>query len=184
LQEFDSALAATQVAEGMVGKPKAATAPQESKDADNYVFNIRTGNARLDTLLEHAESNPELLAYKLKNSAYKFSFLLVPISLPFIWLLFFWKRDVRLYDHAVFALYSLSFMSLLFVLAVLINFFPKGGDYAAWLLLVPPLHMYAQLRDTYRLRKRSALWRTGALLLITSVVTVLFSTAILAIAVG
>ncbi len=31
-------------------------------------------------------------------------------------------------------------------------------------LLVPPVHMFAQLRGAYSLRKRSAAWRTVALL--------------------
>jgi hypothetical protein len=31
-------------------------------------------------------------------------------------------------------------------------------------LLVPPIHMFAQLRGAYSLRKRSAAWRTVALL--------------------
>ncbi|MFN8734549.1 MAG: DUF3667 domain-containing protein, partial [Hyphomonadaceae bacterium] len=65
--------------------------------------------------LKHKFENPELFLYKLQNTVYKFSFLLIPISLPFIWLLLFWKRGVTLYDHAVFALYSLSFMSFLFL---------------------------------------------------------------------
>ena len=30
-------------------------------------------------------------------------------------------------------------------------------------LLAPPVHMFAQLRGAYSLRKRSALWRTVAL---------------------
>ena len=69
-------------------------------------------------LFEHVRAklaNPELFFYQLQEAASKFSFLLVPISLPFIALLFLWKRGVTLYDHAVFALYSLSFASLLFV---------------------------------------------------------------------
>jgi hypothetical protein len=49
-----------------------------------------------------ALSNPDLTLYKLKNTSYKFSFMLIPISLPFLWLLFAWRRGVAMYDHAVF----------------------------------------------------------------------------------
>ena len=43
---------------------------------------------------QHAKENPALLLYKLKSSAYKYSWALIPISLPFIWLLFPFRRDV------------------------------------------------------------------------------------------
>ncbi len=32
-----------------------------------------------------------------------------------MWLLFFWKRQYKLYDHTVFITYSIAFMSLLFI---------------------------------------------------------------------
>ena len=34
----------------------------------------------------HAQENPKLLLYKLKTSAYKYSWALIPISVPFVWL--------------------------------------------------------------------------------------------------
>ena len=43
--------------------------------------------------------NPELVFYKLKTNAYKFSWALIPISVPFVWLLFPFSRRFRLYDH-------------------------------------------------------------------------------------
>ncbi|QCI78607.1 hypothetical protein E6W36_00025 [Hankyongella ginsenosidimutans] len=100
-------------------------------------LNVRTGNAHWDDKIKHKMENPDLLIYKLQNTAYKFSFLLVPISAPFIWLMFAWRRGFRLYDHVVFSLYSLSFMSILFILATLLN---RLGDYLpipdnAWLAL-------------------------------------------------
>jgi hypothetical protein len=59
----------------------------------------------LTKVVQHAVDNQELTFYKIKNSAYKFAFMLVPISLPFLWLLFFWKRGIKFYDHAIFMLY-------------------------------------------------------------------------------
>ena len=118
--------------------------------------------------------NPELALYKLKNTAYKFSFMLIPISLPFLWLMFFWRRGVRVYDHAVFSLYSLSFMALFFsTLAVLSATAP---DLPLWplFLFVPPLHMFVQLRGTYGLVTFSAMWRTGALLVVAGTVFLTF----------
>ncbi len=52
--------------------------------------------------LDETSKNPELLFYKVKTNAYKFSWALIPISVPFIWLLFPFSRRFRLYDHTVF----------------------------------------------------------------------------------
>lgn len=133
----------------------------------------------LEKGLRHAAANPELALYKLKNTTYKFSFLLIPISLPFVWLMFFWKRGVTMYDHAVFVLYSLCFMSLLFV--VLIPLSKIGMDWLVALLvfLAPPLHIFAQLRGTYSLGRWGALWRTGMLLLVANLVLSVFVVLVL-----
>ena len=55
------------------------------------------------------------MLYKLQANGYKFSWLLIPISVPFVWLLFAWKRHFRAYDHAIFVTYSIAFMSLFFI---------------------------------------------------------------------
>jgi len=119
--------------------------------------------------------NPDLALYKLKSTAYKFSFMLIPISLPFLWLMFFWKRGVAMYDHGVFALYSLSFMSLLFTAAALMAMMGVSSSVVAMcIIFVPPVHMFAQLRGTYELGLFAALWRTIALLCICGTAFVLF----------
>jgi hypothetical protein len=116
--------------------------------------------------LRKSLANPDLLLYKLKTTAYKFSFILIPISLPFLWMMFAWRRGVTMYDHAIFSLYSLSFMSLLFTLLALIGAAGFEFPIAACVTLIPPVHMFVQLRGTYQLSIFSALWRTVALLFI------------------
>lgn len=130
----------------------------------------------LRAAIEHAEHNPDLLIYKLKSYAYKYSWALVPISLPFIWLLFAFRRDVGLYDHAIFAIYSLSFMSLgVIVLVLLGRIGVPDGLLGAAALLVPPVHMYRQLKGAYRLGRLGAAWRTLALLVTTGIAAILFA---------
>jgi hypothetical protein len=121
-----------------------------------------------------ALSNPDLTLYKLKNTSYKFSFMLIPISLPFLWLLFAWRRGVAMYDHAVFSLYSLSFMSLLFTAAALISMAGLSSVASDCVIFIPPIHMFLQLRGTYGLGIFSALWRTIALLAVCGTVFLLF----------
>lgn len=121
---------------------------------------INTPWPELNKKIRHKLENPELFLYKLQNTAYKFSFLLIPLSLPFLWLMFFWKRGVTLYDHAVFALYSLSFISLLFIAVALLSKWPAAGDVTGWALLIPPVHLFFQFKGAYALGWFSALWRT------------------------
>ena len=136
----------------------------------------------IDTFVEKATKNPEFTIYKLKNTAYKFSFLLVPISLPFLWLMFFWRPGVTMYDHAVFSLYSLSFMALLFAVLFVMKFAGMNGIVKTLLLTVPPLHMFLQLRGTYGLSWGSTLWRTVVLQSIAATVFLLYLSLILYLA--
>jgi Protein of unknown function (DUF3667) len=147
---------------------------------------VRNGDLGSKTLNEKAElalKNPELVLYKIQGKAYKLSFLLVPLSLPWLWLMFAWKRGVRLYDHAVFALYSISFMSLLFVLgsgALALDI--TAGWFWLPLLVAPFVHMFAQLKGAYSLSRGGALWRTVALSFAALITLVLY--AVLMVALG
>ncbi|MDO6415906.1 DUF3667 domain-containing protein [Sphingomonas sp. BIUV-7] len=127
-------------------------------------------------LIAHAAQNPELVVYKMKNYAYKYSWALIPISVPLIWLLFCFRRDVGLYDHAIFGIYSLSFMSLaMVVLAVGSWLGMPGAIIPIAAMIVPPVHMYRQLKGAYGLGRYGALWRTAALLIMTTIALSLFS---------
>ena len=123
--------------------------------------------------LGKAKKNPELLIYKIKTNAYKFSWALIPISVPFVWLLFPFSRRFRLYDHTVFVTYSLCFMMLLLVTASLIGLVSGTIESLAW--LVPPIHMYRQLRGTYSVGRFGAIWRTVALTIFAFIAISLFA---------
>ncbi|WP_435418693.1 DUF3667 domain-containing protein [Parerythrobacter aurantius] len=133
-----------------------------------------------DGLIKKWREHPELMLYKLQNNSYKFSWLLIPLSIPFVWLLFLWRRQYKAYDHAIFVTYSLSFMSLLFIaLSVLgVAFGLQFWAFTA-LAVVPPIHLYKQLRGTYGLSRFSAFWRLMALSLFIWVIVILFLQALL-----
>lgn len=153
------------------------------KDADKIELgNSPNDNAKLTGieqidkgLLKKWRAHPELMLYKLQSNSYKFSWLLIPLSVPFVWLLFFWRRQYKAYDHAIFVTYSLAFMSLLFI-AVSIAGMSGAIGYGAFgiLALIPPIHLYKQLRGTYGLSRFSAWWRLMALSLFIWVVLILF----------
>ncbi len=139
---------------------------------------------KLETRINRALQNPELFLYKMQQVAYKLSFLLVPLSLPLVWFLFIFKRGVRLYDHTVFILYSLSFMTLLFVaLAIGSKVGLSSGLVASLAIFVPPVHMYAQVKGAYRLGRFGALWRTFALSIMAIVTLTMFFLIVLALGV-
>ncbi len=105
------------------------------------------------------------MAYKLKTNGYKFSWMLVPLSIPFMWPLFFWKRNVKAYDHAVFVTYSISFMMLLLIFVSLLGLAGLSSGWIALILIVVvPLHMYKQLRGTYGSSRIGAFMRVWILL--------------------
>lgn len=141
---------------------------------------VNTGDKGLDKKLKKKLQNPELALYKIQQTFYKFSFLLIPISIPFVALLFVWKRQFTLYDHGVFVLYSLTFIAILMLL----------GSVAMWagarlnlvfsaVMLAIPVHMFAQLKGAYGLSVFSTSWRLFLLLNFCAVTLSLFLVSII-----
>jgi len=123
--------------------------------------------------------NPALLSYKMKVNGYKYSWALIPMSLPFMWLLFARRRDIHMYDHAIFVTYSITFMMLLMTVVSLI-----GGLFLPSRYLTPVVqggavvHMYRQLRGAYGLSAGGALLRVVPLLISAGIVLVIFVAAL------
>ncbi len=143
---------------------------------------VNTGWPALDEAIRSALEDPKLLIYKMQSSAYKFSWALIPLSVPFLWLLYAWRRQYKLFDHAVFVTYSLCFMMMLFTLCVLLlPYGALGGLAALAMVLVPPIHFYKQLRGAYGSGRGGAMLRTMLLMLFSGLVLLLFGTLILAL---
>ena len=129
---------------------------------------------KLTEALRRVEANPQLAIYKLQTNAYKYSWMLIPLSVPFVWLLFPFSRRFGGYDHTVFTTYPITFMIALVAVASLLGYF-NAGELGMLLLLYAPLHMYRQLRGTYALGRGAALWRMLALSLFAWVAIGLFA---------
>lgn len=131
-------------------------------------------------VIENAQKNPEAVSMKVQDAASKYSWLLIPISVPFVWLLFPFRRQYNAYDHTVFVTYSLSFMMMLVVASgVLVTV--GMASLAGLLFFVPPFHMYRQLKQAYLLSRFGAIMRTMALLMFAFVAAALFLAAAVAI---
>jgi hypothetical protein len=127
-----------------------------------------------------AQKDPGAAVGNVWDAASKYSWLLIPISVPFLWLLFPFSRRFRLYDHTVFVTYSLSFMMALVIMAGVLVAVGVPGI-ASLLFFIPPVHMYRQLKGAYGLSRISALLRTIALVTFAIVAGTLFFVTIFAI---
>jgi hypothetical protein len=139
--------------------------------------------SQLETTLrrrfDEIRDDPALFLYKLQTNGYKFLWILVPLSVPFMWLLFCWRRDIPAYDHAVFVTYSMSFMVLLLVIVSLLGTMGlRSSLITAVLFIVPPIHMYKQLRGAYRLSAGGAVVRLFFLLVAAVIVLLLYLVAL------
>ena len=130
--------------------------------------------------IENAQANPDQVSTRVQDAASKYSWLLIPLSVPFMWLLFPLRRRYNTYDHMVFVTYSLSFMMMLVI---------AGGGLvaigmttlASMLFFVPPFHMYRHLKESYELGRASAIMRTMALVTFAFIAAALFAAATVAI---
>lgn len=175
-------LAAAQAVQARLMKMRGEdTWPQQlaamARDSD---LDFATGNKALDAKIRHKLENPELALYKLEQTFYKFSFLLIPISIPFVAVLLLGKRGFTLYDHGVFVLYSMTFMSMLLMAAMTLarSAGPVAGAFSSVLPLIVPAHMFFQLKGAYGLGWFGALWRTGLLLVFAGLSLVLFALSV------
>jgi hypothetical protein len=130
--------------------------------------------------------NPDLALYKIQQTFYKFAFLLVPFSIPFMAVLFLWRRRTTLYDHGVFVLYSLTFVVLAGLIGIGMGFIHPILGAIAWVLIVmgTPVHQFAQLKGGYELGWFSTAWRFAFLQVFCVIVGSLFLATVLWLAVG
>jgi len=184
LQSKRAALAAkgedTDAIEGQIEGQQAAL--EIMREVKGYSASNDENFSDIETLnqaVKRFKANPGLMAYKAQSYAYKYSWALIPISVPFLWLLFPFNRRFHLYDHTVFVTYSLSFMTLLGALAMIISAVGLAAV-AGFLMLVPPLHMYKQLRGAYGVSRVGGVLRASALAVFAFVALLMFTILIAA----
>jgi len=180
VEQIDEAIRDTQSAIAALNTYVAA-----SEGRTDQLVGGKTGWKRIDDGIKKLNDNPALALYKVQTNAYKFSWALIPISVPFVWLLFLHRRRYRqqfgAYDHTVFVTYSIAFMSLALIVVTVLKPIPGFGWFGVAMIAIPPLHMYRQLRGAYDLSRWSAAWRTLALLMLTLVTITIFLFLLLAL---
>ncbi len=165
------------------GPPVLADPVDQVKASVDLLSRVRvnTGVPAIDAAGAKAIANPGLLLYKVQANAYKFAWALIPLSLPFMWMLYPFSRRFHTYDHFVFVTYSISFMLLLFVVVRLLNL-TIFGEIAIFLaMLYAPFHMYRQIRGAYRASRFGALVRAVLLLYFSLFAVIAFMLLLLAL---
>jgi Protein of unknown function (DUF3667) len=175
------------IAYATTGKPIYVDAGAKRNLGDNASISaIRsdTGWKWLDDTLNKGGvkmvQNPSLTFYKLQSNGYKFAWLLIPLSLPFVWLATLGARGRRFYDHAVFTTYSISFMCLLFLaVAIAARIGVSDGILGLVFVIVPPIHIYKQLRYAYGFSRGSTFVRLCLLMISIVIIMALFAMTLL-----
>lgn len=146
---------------------------RDEQSADDVSKAVNTGYKSLDRRIVEILHEPNLFIHELQASAYKYAWGIIPLSLPFMWLLFInRRRQVMMFDHAVFVTYSVATVLLIFTAMTLLSAMGLSGNL---LILLVPVHFFIQLKGAYGLSSFSAAWRTVALALIAFIVVLLFA---------
>jgi hypothetical protein len=94
------------------------------------------------------------------------------------------RRGYRFYDHAVFATYSIAFMSLLFITCAVLAAIGVSDDlWGPLLAAYPPFHIYRQLRHAYKLGRLEAIVRSLIMYIFVIISIILFFSILLALGV-
>lgn len=115
---------------------------------------------RLQKGIKDINENSDFLLYKMKANGYKFSWLLIPVSIPFVWIAMLGVRGHHFYDHAIFTIYSMSFITILFIILAIMG---SIGFLSGWLIpvgvMIPIIHLYKQIRHAYQLSRLQTVLR-------------------------
>ncbi len=95
-----------------------------------------------------AYENQRLIFMGIERWAPRLSFLILPLMTLFLTAMYLWYRRIYVYDHVILSLHFQSFAYLLGAGNLFIGQYIGGS--IAWTLLLIPIYLYRQLRETYR----------------------------------
>ncbi len=97
--------------------------------------------------LDAVQAEPRRFTLLLGVWAQRVVMLLLPVSALILACMFFWRREVFLFDHLIFSMHSLSFQMLLITTAFLLAM--AIGPVAWNLLWLSPVHLFVHMRGAY-----------------------------------
>lgn len=124
--------------------PEAASAPEGSPtDADS-----EEETSEIEERLRRIADNPKLLFMAIQDWAPRLSLLLVPLSMLTLALMYFWKRRLYTYNHAIHAFHLHTWMYLAGALTVLVSQVTGPGVWAVFVIIMP-IYVILSLRGAY-----------------------------------
>ncbi|WP_215229227.1 DUF3667 domain-containing protein [Erythrobacter sp. 3-20A1M] len=131
-------------------------------------------------------TDPALFFSRVGSTGYKFSWVLIVVLTPFVWLLFVHRRrQFSLFHHASFVTYSLAFASLLATAMALLSATGVGATLTISLFLIGWLfHAALQLRGAYGVGLTGAAWRAGVLAVCAAIALALIVSGAIALAIA
>lgn len=135
-----------------------AAAMEATRDADRIILTEAQDQASRDrtmafqawlsSRMEAIQAEPGRFSMVMGVWAQRVVLISLPVSALILTCLFFWRRDVFVFDHVIFSMHSLSFQLLLLTAILLLAI---GIGPAAWFLLfLSPVHLFVHMRGTYR----------------------------------
>lgn len=121
----------------------------------------------LEQRLKAVQAEPRRFALLLGVWAQRVALLALPVSALILTGLFFWRRDVFVFDHLIFSMHSLTFQLLLITTILLLAL--VVGAAAWWLAWLAPVHLFVHMREAYRSGVVATLMRMFVLFTATSV---------------
>jgi hypothetical protein len=111
--------------------------------------------------LEAVQAEPRRFSLLLAVWAQRVVMLMLPVSALILACMFFWRREVFLFDHLIFSMHSLSFQLLLITTSFLLA---MGIGPVAWnLLWLSPVHLFVHMKGAYRSGTAMTLLRMSVL---------------------
>lgn len=132
----------------------------EENLAGQSVFERWTGEG-----VRAAQSEPRRFALLLGMWAQRVAILALPLSALIMSALFFWRRDIFVFDHLIFSMHSLTFQLMLLTAVLPLALWVTP---LAWnLMWLSPVHLFFHMRGAYRSGALATLARMAALFLAT-----------------
>jgi hypothetical protein len=134
-----------------LANPDQTVLVQDKQDAQNFkevgdALRTEPAGRWLTDHAEHALKDPDAFFTAMEHWAHQFAILMLPIAALMLSLLFAFRRGVYVFDHLIFSMHSLAFQGLLLSAVFLLGL---GVSWAAWLLLIAPIHLFVHMRGTY-----------------------------------
>lgn len=146
----------------IVRRSEAETAPAESEPAPDTSTEGTEASGEEDELpswigeeadfedrLERISENPKLLFMALQTWAPRLSLLIVPMTMLALTLMYFWKRKIYVYNHAIHALHLQTWMYLGGALTIVLANSIAGDWAPAIFFIALPIYVLLSLRGAY-----------------------------------